>query len=104
MSEPNTHPAIAAVLAVTPRSHDGSVTVQYGKPWCGYDACTEHNDIDGPAEPIAARQAAAVLRWLADDLAAKSAGHSPRYRPTYVISAPRLHDLADEIDPPTDAR
>jgi hypothetical protein len=87
---------VAEVLKVTPRSHDGSVTVEYAKPCCGYDACTEHNDIDGPAEPIAARQAAAVLRWLAEYRRVN--GGYPAWTPG------ELDELADEIDGGTDGQ
>jgi len=50
------HPVVAAILAVTP-----TVDPVYGKTVTDFDG----NLYD--AEPIAAKQAAAVLRWLARD-------------------------------------
>lgn len=79
---------IAAVLAVTPRGKDGSVITEYATCECTYDCCTEHYDADGPAEPIAARQAVAVLRWAATWLG----------EPWMERNAGSLDDLADAIE------
>jgi hypothetical protein len=67
-SAPTADGLIAAVLAVMPKDADGSVTIEYAKPWCGYDACIEHFDLDGPPEPLAAKYVAAVLSAAADEL------------------------------------
>lgn len=96
MTAPEQHPAadqlIAAVLAVTPRMSDGRVAVDY---WT--EVVDEHDGgqpgeyelpNDGPAEPIAARQAVAVLRWAAEWLG----------EPWMERNAGSLDDLADEIE------
>jgi len=51
------HPVVAAILAVTPTRFDGV---------CALDDCALASS-DANAHEIAAKQAAAVLRWLARD-------------------------------------
>jgi len=58
-----THPVVAAILAVTP-----TIDPVYGKTVTDFDG----NLYD--AEPIAAKQAAAVLRYQADQPTPNSAG------------------------------
>jgi hypothetical protein len=78
---------VKAVLDVTPL-WDGEALVRIhhvgGHPDLQY----------GPAEPIAARQAAAVLRWLAEYRRVN--GGYPAWTPG------ELDELADEIDGGTD--
>lgn len=93
-----TDPLVAALVAVMPMRYDGTVTVEYAKPLCGYDACTEHNDIDAPAEVVAAKLATAALRALADELDALPNSPNPRYRTTYTIDVNSLRRRADKIE------
>jgi hypothetical protein len=77
------HPLVARVLAVTPLDACGEV-VRGVEHDAGFDDWEP--TIYGPAEPIAARQIAEVLRWLAD--AWKSGWHNNL----------DLVNLADEIE------
>ena len=54
----------------------------------------------GDPRPVAARQAAATLRWLADDLDAKADAINPNplYRPSIHIDPAGLRELADQLD------
>jgi len=85
----------AAILAETPVSpEDGHTVVSYDmEPDGGWWP------IYGPPTPVAARQAANLLRWLADDLDAKAdaINPNPRYRPSIHIAPSGLRQLADKI-------
>lgn len=80
------HPAVAAVLAVTP-----IIDPVYGKTVTDFAG----NLYD--AEPIAVRQAAAVLRWLADS------GQAVHLAARGMVGAAHyLRGMADEIEGTTD--
>ena len=77
------HPVVTAILAVTPLDEDGEAVVGYGRQF----------EVQFPQwadpRPIAAKQAAAVLRWLAADIR-WSLGH---YLTWHALAA-----LADEVE------
>jgi hypothetical protein len=83
------HPLVAAVFAVTPRHPITSeVAISYER----IRPTSMQVDMRfGRAEPIAARQAAALLRWLVVNCGPKSLG---------CWCGTELTALADEIDPP----
>jgi len=85
------HPAVAAVLAVTPLPPgiDPQVIVDYEITATG--PTNVYRQLFGPPAPIAARQAAAVLRWLVDRRSA--------WTDYTAWELDDLTDLADEIDP-----
>ena len=63
MSTP--HPAVAAVLAATPLPPGNHPQVVVGYEVEPFGHGTVYNELTGDAEPIAARQAVALLRWCA---------------------------------------
>lgn len=78
-----THEAVTAVLRETPQTSEGWVATWYDDSYLGSQVEL------GSAEPIAARQAAAVLRW-----AARHFGDMDGY-----YQYDQLSCVADEIDP-----
>lgn len=92
------HEVVAAVLAVTP-TWNGQVITDYGDPCECYSAhCSRIRDVFGDPAPIAARQAAAALRRLAEWAV------SNEWRTSPLMLADNLANLADEIDPREVAR
>jgi len=80
-SGPQPHPVIAAILAFTPTDSRGLVVYEFDED--------DHAYFRGEAAWLAAGQAAAVLRWLADT-SGWTTGH---------LSVPHaLAALADEVE------
>lgn len=108
------HPAVAAVLAVTPLFDGLAITgTTMIDPGTHYEPDGEPGPYEPPYEqpvfgfprPIAARQAAAVLRWAADKLAAESEEHQARTgNHLFPLADWRVRGFAAEIDGGTDER
>jgi hypothetical protein len=96
-------PAVAAVLAQTPVDPEGGlVIVKYALTHCGSSADMEQFAIHGDPEPVAARQAVAVLReraaWMRDRAAKTIPSPLVNWPEAFTEIAKMVDAEADEIE------